>query len=56
MPLRRTLRLLGYALVASVLVGAVLSPPDPFTQLFYAAGFMLLAAPAVVLYVRRTDG
>ena len=56
MALRRTGRLLVYALLLAFLTGAVLSPPDPFTQILYAGGFLLVAVPAVLLYVHYVDG
>ena len=56
MALSRTVRLLGLALLFAFLVGAVLSPPDPFTQVLYAGGVTIVAVPAVLLYVRYVDG
>ena len=55
MALRRIGRLLGLALLLAFLSGAVLSPPDPFTQIVYAGGFLLVAVPVVLLYVHYTD-
>lgn len=55
MTLRRILRLLASALILASLVSAVLAPPDPLTQLYYVAGFVVVAVPVVVLYVGYTE-
>ncbi|WP_276300046.1 hypothetical protein [Halorussus lipolyticus] len=42
------------ALVVSFLLGAVLSPPDPLTQLLYAAPTFLMALAALYLYGQQS--
>ena len=42
------------ALLIAVTVGAVLSPPDPFSQLLYAGPAFVVALPVVYRYGRRS--
>jgi hypothetical protein len=42
------------ALVVSFTLGAVLSPPDPFTQILYTVPAFFLTLPAIYLYGRQS--
>jgi Sec-independent protein secretion pathway component TatC len=49
-------RAVWVALLVSFVVGAVLSPPDPFTQLLYAGPLFVVALPVIYRYGPRIWG